>query len=182
GTSNTRRRSRCCSMDGRIYLRRTRPERAEILRETPPWRPRPLPPPPSAPPHLHSAMRQSSMTSRCALQVAQVVKHGALVLPADSAEVAEEAAAACHHLGEADLLQGADREDQCNHLSMRETEIKDYEDTEATTVLELSPSRARCTSALLYFFQQAHEAASQSALLLWLLLLSLQLDSWRWVR
>lgn len=37
-------------------------------------------------------------------QVAQVVKHGALVLPADAAEIAEEAAAACHHLGEADLL------------------------------------------------------------------------------
>ena len=37
-------------------------------------------------------------------QVAQMVEHGALVLPANAAEVAEEAAAARHHLGEADLL------------------------------------------------------------------------------
>ncbi|EDM07856.1 rCG54364 [Rattus norvegicus] len=127
-------------MDGRIYLRRTSPERAENSREAPPWGHRPLPPPPpsSALPHLHSAMRQSSMTSRCALQVAQVVKHRALVLPADPAEVAEETAAACHHLGEADLLQGGDREGQC----LRETENKDHEGTEATRVLELSPSQA----------------------------------------
>lgn len=48
-------------------------------------------------------------------QIAQMVEHGTLVLPADSAEVAEEAAAACHHLGEADLLQGLDREGECLH-------------------------------------------------------------------
>lgn len=38
-------------------------------------------------------------------QVAQVVEHGLLVLAADAAEVAQEAAAAGHHLGEGDLLQ-----------------------------------------------------------------------------
>lgn len=38
-------------------------------------------------------------------QVAQVVEHGFLVLAADAAEVAQEAAAAGHHLGEGDLLQ-----------------------------------------------------------------------------
>lgn len=37
-------------------------------------------------------------------QVAQVVEHGTLVLPADATEVTEEAAAARDHLGEADLL------------------------------------------------------------------------------
>lgn len=37
-------------------------------------------------------------------QVAQMVKHGALVLSADSAEVAQEAAAVGHHLGEAYFL------------------------------------------------------------------------------
>lgn len=37
-------------------------------------------------------------------QVAQVVEHGALVLAADAAEVAEEATAACDHLREADFL------------------------------------------------------------------------------
>lgn len=37
-------------------------------------------------------------------QVAQVVEHGALILAADAAEVAEEAAAVGDHFGEADLL------------------------------------------------------------------------------
>lgn len=34
-----------------------------------------------------------------------MVEHGFLVLAADAAEVAQEAAAAGHHLGEGDLLQ-----------------------------------------------------------------------------
>lgn len=38
-------------------------------------------------------------------QVVQVVKHGALVLPADSAEVTQEATAVGHHLREPDLLK-----------------------------------------------------------------------------
>lgn len=37
-------------------------------------------------------------------QVAQVVKHGLLVLTTDAAEVAQEAAAAGHHLGEGNFL------------------------------------------------------------------------------
>jgi len=38
-------------------------------------------------------------------QVAEVVEHGPLVLSADPAEVAQEATAVGHHLGEPDLLQ-----------------------------------------------------------------------------
>lgn len=37
-------------------------------------------------------------------QVAQVVKHGFLVLPANTAEIAQEATTASYHLGEGDLL------------------------------------------------------------------------------
>lgn len=37
-------------------------------------------------------------------EVAEVVKHGALVLPADATEVAEETAAVGHHSGKPDLL------------------------------------------------------------------------------
>lgn len=37
-------------------------------------------------------------------QVAQVVEHGFLVLAANATEVAQEATAAGHHLGEGDLL------------------------------------------------------------------------------
>lgn len=37
-------------------------------------------------------------------QVAEVVEHGLLVLTADAAEVAQEAAAAGHHLGEGNFL------------------------------------------------------------------------------
>lgn len=37
-------------------------------------------------------------------QVAQVVKHGFLVLPANTTEVAQETTTAGHHLGEGDLL------------------------------------------------------------------------------
>lgn len=39
-------------------------------------------------------------------EVAEVVKHGALVLPADATEVAEKTAAVCHHSRESDLLSG----------------------------------------------------------------------------
>lgn len=39
-------------------------------------------------------------------EVAEVVKHGALVLPADATEVAEETAAVCHHSRKSDLLSG----------------------------------------------------------------------------
>lgn len=38
-------------------------------------------------------------------QVAEMLKHGLLVLPADAAEVAQEPTAACHHLRESDLLK-----------------------------------------------------------------------------
>lgn len=38
-------------------------------------------------------------------QVAQVVKHGALVLSADAAEVTKETTAVGHHLGKSDLLR-----------------------------------------------------------------------------
>lgn len=38
-------------------------------------------------------------------QVAQVVKHGALVLSADAAEVTQETTAVGHHLGKSDLLE-----------------------------------------------------------------------------
>ena len=38
-------------------------------------------------------------------QVAQVVEHGALVLAADTTEVAQEPTAVCHHTRETDLLQ-----------------------------------------------------------------------------
>lgn len=38
-------------------------------------------------------------------QVAEVIEHGFLVLTADSAEVAQEAAAAGHHFGEGNFLQ-----------------------------------------------------------------------------
>lgn len=37
-------------------------------------------------------------------EVAEVVKHGALVLPADATKVAEETAAVCHHSRKSDLL------------------------------------------------------------------------------
>ena len=37
-------------------------------------------------------------------KVAEVVKHGFLVLTADSAKVAQEATAACNHLGESNFL------------------------------------------------------------------------------
>lgn len=37
-------------------------------------------------------------------QVAEMVKHGLLVLATDAAEVAQEAAAAGHHLGEGNFL------------------------------------------------------------------------------
>lgn len=37
-------------------------------------------------------------------QVAEVIKHGLLVLSADSAEVAQEAAAASDHFGKGDFL------------------------------------------------------------------------------
>lgn len=56
----------------------------------------------SAPSPGSGALTQADAT--VLQQVAQVVEHGALVLPADATEVAEETAAACHHLGEADLL------------------------------------------------------------------------------
>lgn len=38
-------------------------------------------------------------------QVAQVVKHGALILSANAAEVTQETTAVGHHLGESDLLE-----------------------------------------------------------------------------
>lgn len=38
-------------------------------------------------------------------QVAQVVEHGALVLPADTTEVTQETAAVGYHLGEPNLLK-----------------------------------------------------------------------------
>ena len=44
-------------------------------------------------------------------QVAEVVKHGLLVLTADAAEVAQEATAVGHHLGEPDLLQNGGIQD-----------------------------------------------------------------------
>lgn len=37
-------------------------------------------------------------------EVAEVVKHGALVLPADATEVAKKTAAVCHHSRKSDLL------------------------------------------------------------------------------
>ena len=43
-------------------------------------------------------------------QVAQVVEHGLLVLTADAAEVAQEATAASHHLGEGNLLRKEQKE------------------------------------------------------------------------
>lgn len=48
-------------------------------------------------------------------QVAQVVKHGFLVLPANTAEIAQEATTASYHLGEGDLLwkKKVDCMDQC---------------------------------------------------------------------
>lgn len=68
GTSNTSRRSRCCSIDGRMYLRGHARGVGSHLEARPAPGPRPSPAPPRpAPPHLQSAMRQSSMTSRCAL-------------------------------------------------------------------------------------------------------------------
>lgn len=50
-------------------------------------------------------------------QVAQVVEHGLLVLAADAAEVAQEAAAAGHHLREGDLLQARTKGGRADHLS-----------------------------------------------------------------
>lgn len=40
-----------------------------------------------------------------------MVKHGALVLSADTAEVAQKTTAVCHHLGESDLLGRQSREE-----------------------------------------------------------------------
>lgn len=42
-------------------------------------------------------------------QVAQVVKHGFLVLTADTTEVAQESTAAGHHFWESNFLQGEKR-------------------------------------------------------------------------
>lgn len=44
-------------------------------------------------------------------QVAQVVKHGFLVLTADPTEVAQETAAAGHHLREGNFLRGTKNEE-----------------------------------------------------------------------
>lgn len=49
-------------------------------------------------------------------QVAQVVEHGALVLSADAAEVAQEATAVGHHLGESDLLETEKRREAVMHM------------------------------------------------------------------
>lgn len=43
-------------------------------------------------------------------EVTEVVKHGALVLSADAAEVAEETAAVCHNSRKPDLLSWRERE------------------------------------------------------------------------
>ena len=65
-------------------------------------------------------MKLSLLISLCVLteanaavlqQVAEVVEHGALVLTADPAEVAQEATAVGHHLGEPDLLQNGGIQD-----------------------------------------------------------------------
>lgn len=47
-----------------------------------------------------------------------MVEHGFLVLAADAAEVAQEAAAAGHHLGEGDLLQTRTRAGRADQLSV----------------------------------------------------------------
>lgn len=47
-----------------------------------------------------------------------MVEHGFLVLAADAAEVAQEAAAAGHHLGEGDLLQTRTRAGGADQLSV----------------------------------------------------------------
>lgn len=58
-------------------------------------------------PAVHAGRDGSLTQSNAAVlqQVAQVVKHGFLVLTADPTEVAQEATAAGHHFWEGDFLQ-----------------------------------------------------------------------------
>lgn len=51
-------------------------------------------------------------------QVREVVKHGALVLAADSAEVAQEATAIGHHLWESDFLHRENKKFSFTSLSI----------------------------------------------------------------
>lgn len=49
-------------------------------------------------------------------QVTQVVKHGALVLSADAAEVTQETTAVGHHLWKSDLLRKAKQQWDVSHI------------------------------------------------------------------
>src|SRR4029434_2352251 len=54
---------------------------------------------------VHAEMPFTQPNTAVLQQVAEMVKHSLLVLPADSTEVAEKTAAAGHHLWESDLLR-----------------------------------------------------------------------------